>query len=75
MNLSEAIFTLLSKHPEFGTQTREWAELQALEKLSRAREYKKNGLSQMAMKSFVEIFKDEAAAFQTRLEALKVLCA
>jgi len=40
----------------------------------RAREYKKKGYHSIAINSFEEIFKDEAAAYQTRLEALKMLC-
>jgi hypothetical protein len=45
-----------------------------MEKLLRAREYKKQGYDAIASNSFVEIFKDEAATYSTRLEALKLLC-
>jgi hypothetical protein len=45
-----------------------------MEKLLRAREYKKKGLNKIALTTCQEIFKDEAAAYQTRLEALRILC-
>ena len=38
-----------------------------MEKLLRAREYKKKGLNKIATNTFQEIFKNEAAAYQTRL--------
>lgn len=74
IHLSETIVKVFSLHNEFGGNNREWTQLQAIEKLSRAREYKKNGYNQIATDSFAEIFKNQEAAYQTRLEALKNLC-
>ena len=73
IHLRETII-VFSLHNEFGGNNREWTQLQAIEKLSRAREYKKNGYNQIATDSFAEIFKNQEAAYQTRLEALKNLC-
>jgi len=52
---------------EYGQNSKEWNKLQAIDKFMRAREYKKKGYHSIAINSFIEIFKDEAAAYQTRL--------
>lgn len=74
LQLSRAIIAALSRVQNDEQTKQNWKQLEAMEKLMRAREYHKKGLKEIAINNFQEIFKDEAASAKTRLEALKVLC-
>ena len=72
--MSRAIIDALARPLDSEDNSKNWMELEAMEKLLRAKEYKKKGLMEMAMNSFEEICKDASASAKTRLEAIKVIC-
>ena len=52
LQLSETIIKAFSKNMDYGENGSEWLKLQAMEKLLRAREYKKKGYNEIATNSF-----------------------
>lgn len=66
LQLSRAIIDALARAQK-DEPTENWKQLEAMEKLLRAREYHKKGLREIALSNFEEIFRDEAASAKTRM--------
>lgn len=74
LQVCNAIIAALARAQNSLDRVDNWKELEAMEKLLRAKEYQKKGMKEKALNSFEQVFEDQAASSKTRMEALKVLC-